>query len=211
MNGTWVDFRAVKATISIEMALANYGVMMHRLDRCYLRGQCPLPMHQSKSSRQSFIVNTEKNAWACHSDSCVAARAGRLGGNVLDFVAWMENCSVRDAALRLQEWFAVGNIVTVGRRDVCPAKQSQLSSLKAEDLNPPLSFTLGAVDFRHPYLAEREVSPQTAEHFGLGFFPGNGSMEGRIVIPIHNEDGVLLAYAGRALGQTEPKYRPRRR
>src|SRR5262252_8154080 len=101
MNGTWVDFRAVKATISIEMALANYGVMMHRLDRCYLRGQCPLPMHQSKSSRQSFIVNTEKNAWACHSDSCVAARGGRVGGNVLDFISAMENCSVREAALKL--------------------------------------------------------------------------------------------------------------
>jgi DNA primase len=32
-------------------------------------------------------------------------------------------------------------------------------------------------------------------------------MAGRIVIPIHNEEGLLVAYAGRALGQAEPKYR----
>ena len=46
--------------------------LLHRLNRCYLRGRCPLPTHASKSSRHSFIVKTSRNAWACHSDSCVA-------------------------------------------------------------------------------------------------------------------------------------------
>src|ERR1035438_3822090 len=95
MKNDWVDFRAVKASISMEMTLAHYGVMLHRLDAHYLRGRCPLPTHASKSSRQSFIVNTEKNAWACHSDSCAAARGGCVGGNVLDFVAFMESCSIQ--------------------------------------------------------------------------------------------------------------------
>jgi hypothetical protein len=65
---------------------------------------CP---RTSKSSRQSFIVNIQKNASACHSDSCVAARGGRVGGNVLDFVSAMENCSIREAALKLQGCFIV--------------------------------------------------------------------------------------------------------
>jgi len=30
----------------------------------------------------------------CQSTSCVAARSGKLGGYVLDFVAAMENCSI---------------------------------------------------------------------------------------------------------------------
>jgi DNA primase len=38
-------------------------------------------------------------------------------------------------------------------------------------------------------------------------YGGNGYMKGRIVIPIHNEDGVLVAYVGRAPGNAEPKYR----
>jgi DNA primase len=205
MTQQWVSFKAVKQGVSMEMALANYGVMLHRLDRCYLRGRCPLPTHQSRSSAPSFVVNTEKNAWACHSDSCASTRGG-LGGNVLDFVAWMENCSVREAALRLQDWFALSAAPAVPRAAPSPA------AIKADDsdpmdVNPPLPFVLHSIDFHHPYLAERGISAETAKHFGIGFFPRRGCMAGRIVIPIHNEEGLLVAYAGRTPGQAEPKYR----
>lgn len=218
MKNDWVDFRAVKASISMERILAHYGVRLHRLDHCYLRGQCPLPNHASKSSRQSFIVNTEKNAWACHSDSCAAARSGRVGGNTLDFVAFMESCSIRDAALRLQNWFSV--TAEVVQRNTSGGAQKRApspSSIQTEppespsaigaEPNPPLPFRLKNVDIHHHYLAERRISPETAEHFGIGFFAGQGYMQGRVVIPIHGEDGRLVAYAGRSLGQTDPRYR----
>jgi DNA primase len=32
-------------------------------------------------------------------------------------------------------------------------------------------------------------------------------MEGRLVIPIHNDDGILVGYAGRSLSHGEPRYR----
>jgi DNA primase len=215
MKQSWVDFKTVKNVVSVEMVLAHYGVMLHRIDRCYLRGRCPLPSHASKSSRQSFIVNTEKNAWACHSDSCVAARGGRIGGNVLDFVACMESSSIRDAALRLHDWFSVTG-ETFRRQEVGAGHWRAPSSIQPElaescaadaaGINPPLPFTLTNIDVGHPYLAERRISPESAEHFGIGFFEGRGYMQGRIVIPIHSEDGRLIAYAGRSLGTTEPRY-----
>ena len=197
MNSTWVDFKVVKATVTMEMALASYGVMLHRVDCNYLRGRCPLPTHHSKSSAQSFIVNTEKNAWACHSDSCTAARSGRTGGNVLDFVAWMENCSMRDAAIRLQGWF--GFSATPPAPRVVSAADLQVNYADTAEDNPPLPFTLTGIDVHHPYLAERGVTPETAHHFGIGLFPKRGCMEGRIVFPIHDEEGVLVAYAGRSV------------
>jgi len=218
MKPSWVDFKAVKNVVSMEMALAHYGVRLHHLDRCYLRGRCPLPAHTSKSSRQSFIVNTEKNAWACHSNSCTAARGGHVGGNVLDFVASMEDCSIREAALRLQNWYRISGDTAPrhprggdgNRRQVPPSVRAdasgQVSAIGTEH-NPPLSFQLRNVDPRHPYLAERRISPETAERFEVGFFAGRGYMQGRIVIPIHDEDGRLVAYAGRSLGPTEPRYR----
>ena len=48
-------------------------------------------------------MSTEKNVFHCF--SCQAK------GNVLDLVAAMEKCSVRDAGLKLQQWFnlAVAN------------------------------------------------------------------------------------------------------
>ncbi len=152
-------------------------------------------------------MNVEKNAWACHSNSCVAARGGRLGGNVLDFVASMENCSLRGAALRRQDWFGMNPSLGSSDAAVGTSTEPPADVSMNGDSNRPLPFTLTGIDSCHPYLAERGVSPETGQHFGLGLFSGNGSMAGRIVIPIHNEDGVLVAYAGRALNQAEPKYR----
>ncbi len=59
----------------------------------------------------------------------------------------------------------------------------------------------------HPYLKERGVSEEIAQKFGVGFFPGKGSMHDRIVIPIHNPKGELVAYAGRAIDGSEPRYK----
>jgi DNA primase len=206
MAGTWTDYRAIKAAVNIETVLANYGIHLHRLDGEHLRGCCPLPTHTSKSSRHSFIVNVQKNAWACHSDSCVAARGGRIGGNVLDFVSAMENCSVREAALKLQSSFVVVPPLPPSvRRPANQLAETTASSIGSE--NKPLSFALRRIDCSHPYLAERRIDAATIQHFGIGYNRGAGSMSGRIVIPIHDENGVLVAYAGRAVDRAEPKYR----
>ena len=203
MAGIWVDYRAVKAAVSMETVLANYGIRLQRLDGEHLRGRCPLPAHTSKSSRESFIVNVQKNAWACHSDSCVAARGGRIGGNVLDLVSAMENCSVREAAMKLQDSFIVMPPLPL-------PSGSPVAHGVATDPgvgNKPLSFALRRIDYSHPYLAERGVDAETIRHFGIGYNRGTGSMAGRVVIPIHDESGLLIAYAGRSVDHTEPKYR----
>ena len=203
MAGTWVDYRAVKAAVSMETVLANYGIRLQRLDGEHLRGRCPLPAHTSKSSRQSFIVNVQKNAWACHSDSCVVARGGRIGGNVLDFVSTMENCSVREAALKLQGSFIVMPPLPPPARSPVAQAASTVPSVGKK----PLSFALSSIDYSHPYLAERGVDAEAIRQFGIGYNRGMGSMAGRIVIPIHDESGLLIAYAGRSVDHTEPKYR----
>src|SRR5215470_15941148 len=92
MSKWLVDFKAVKTAVSMEMALSHYGVDFRRVNKVNLRGHCPLPSHSSETSKETFGVNTSKNAWACQWQSCVGAREGRVGGNVLDFVAVMEGC-----------------------------------------------------------------------------------------------------------------------
>src|SRR5438128_1730383 len=89
----------------MEAALGHYNIRLRRVNQHSLRGLCPLPTHSSEKSVESFGVHTGKNIWACQSSSCAAARAGKKGGNVLDFVAVMESCSIRDAALKLHNWF----------------------------------------------------------------------------------------------------------
>ena len=73
MSG-WVDFRALKQSVGIEQVLTSHRVELQRAGPHQLRGPCPLPMHGSERSRQSFSVDTAKNVWACHSTSCCEAR-----------------------------------------------------------------------------------------------------------------------------------------
>jgi DNA primase len=200
---TWIDFRRIRETVTLERVIDHYGVELRRINPATLRGKCPLPSHTSKSA-YSFIVNRQRNLWVCHSQSCAAARAGRKGGNVLDFVSTMENCSLREAAMKITRWFSVpGESTPIGM-------QPQSRPAKTDDTviaNPPLRFTLRGIDPTHTYLVSRGISAETAATFGIGYYGQPGTMNGRVVIPIHNENGELVAYAGRAIDGTEPKYR----
>src|SRR5207245_2602950 len=146
---------------------------------------------------------TVKNNFNCF--SC------RKHGNVLDLVAAMENCSVRDAAVRLQDWFrfspAAGQDKAPTAEQPKPDATQQQGTGDSQAENKPLSFQLRSIDHAHAYLEQRGITKETAEKFGVGFFSGKGSMNGRIVIPIHNERGELLAYAGRSIDNTEPRYK----
>jgi DNA primase len=72
-----------------------------------LRGPCPI--HKSAKKDKNFTVNIRKNAFKCFSSDCGAR------GNVLDFVAAMERCSVREAVLKLKERFAIREWARVKR------------------------------------------------------------------------------------------------
>ena len=198
--GTWVDFQAIKQAVGLGQVLYHYGIKLKRTGK-ELHGRCPI--HQGKGD-ESFRANTEKNAFQCF--SCQAK------GNVLDFVAAMEKCSVRDAGLKLQGWF--GLHAGKGPQSSVPNPAGAGSQLAREETagerveaNKPLGFELHGVDATHLYLVGRGIGKETAQHFGVGFFAGKGSMSGRVVIPIHNERGELLAYAGRSIDNTEPRYK----
>jgi DNA primase len=198
----WVDFRALKQNIGIEQVLASYRVELKRVGHNQLRGLCPLPTHGSERSRQSFSVDTAKKVWACHSTSCCEVRQGRVGGNVLDLVALLEGCTIRDAALRLQDrgfgWRAGSKVC----EQQLASKGSSGSG--SPDRLPRLPFSLRLR--WHPYLDQRAVHPSTAAWFGIGYYSGSGFLRHRIVFPIHDNEGQLVAYAGRSLDDSEPRY-----
>jgi DNA primase len=210
MTSKWVDFAAVKRAVTMDMVLERYQVNWLREGKDGLTGRCPI--HKGEGER-SFHVSRSKNVFHCF--SCEAK------GNVLDFVASMEQCPVRDAAIKLQEWFAVAppaadnsgrksaNIKVESGTDDEVNREEVSRQLESgtPGPNPPLSFTLKGIDPSHPYLEKRGIARQTAEYFGVGFFPGKGLMSRRVVIPIHNEREELVAYAGRSVDDSEPRYK----
>jgi len=193
MAGKWIDFRVIKEQISMKMVLDRYGIDWLRTSNEGVRGQCPIHKGQGNSS---FHASLAKNVFQCF--SCGAR------GNILDFVVQMERCTLPSAALKLVDWFALS-----AQPKALPRRASQAGLTRRGDLsrgNMPLGFELKGLDHAHQYLISRGIDSPTAETFGVGFFRGRGCMQGRVVIPIHNSQGDLVAYAGRSITGAEPKY-----
>jgi DNA primase len=55
------------------------------------------------------------------------------------------------------------------------------------------------------YLSQKGISEDTATNFGLWFVRA-GPLQGRIVIPIHNESGLLVGYASRSIDTAHAPY-----
>src|ERR1043166_9428163 len=199
----FVDFKAIKAAVSMVQILEHYGLMdkMRRSgDR--ISGCCPIHKGENKTA---FRVSVEKNCWNCFSDC-------KCGGNVLDFVSKMEGIDILEAALLIKGWFKL-KFDRLERepderpRSPAPPKQAAADSKKKVEQpentsgeNVPLKFTLNHLEKDHPYLKERGLTSETIATFGLGFCK-KGIMAGHVAIPVHNAKGELVAYAGRFPGE----------
>jgi DNA primase len=195
MMPEWVSFAEVKAAVSMRLVLEDYGVLkkLRPSGGQQYRGCCPI--HRGEG-RDAFHAHLEKNVFHCF--ACGA------GGNVLDLVAELEQCSAREAALRLQRrYVASGRAAALRPSD--PGK-GKLVTEKREG-NPVLPFTLTGLVADHPYISDRGLSPETAFRFGIGYHAGPGIMTGRVAIPIHDEHGLLIAYGGRSVDPEPPRYK----
>src|SRR5438105_14905540 len=112
-----------------------------RRRRNQLEGCCPI--HGGKRD-DSFRASLSKNVFHCF--------ACQAHGNVLDFVAAMEKCSIGEAACRLQQWFGVAasaaHPVPRSERNVEPVREKG-------GCNPPLQFVLPGADPADPYWRQR--------------------------------------------------------
>ena len=115
----------------------------------------------------------------------------------------------RKAAVMAQERFGSAAMPT---KPQTPAKSPPLppSSTPSVLVNEPLDFALKNLDIRPQYLLNRGFTPETIDHFGLGYCT-KGTFAGRIVIPLHDLQSRLIGYAGRivfddAIDAQNPKY-----
>ena len=197
MNKTFIGFDRLKQSVTMEQVLERYGLLETlRRGGDSLSGVCPL--HQGHNPTQ-FRVSLSRNCWICFGDC-------HGGGSIIDFVSRMEKVGIREAGLLLQDWF---NLKPVnGKEAPHPVVKDKVIPFGKES-NPPLRFSLGALDGAHPYLQKRGLTAETISTFGLGCCP-HGMLRGWIAIPIHDAKGNVVAYAGRWPGtppEEQPKYR----
>jgi DNA primase len=222
----WIDFKELRRKLDFAAVLKHYGVEIkakHNGEQH--QGFCPLPTHRGEGRSPSFSAHLKKGIWRCFGH-CKAS------GDVLSFAARMQGLdpnqggSIRRAALTLIEEFGIdlGNVPDPKPKSKPKAKEAKAqkevsgeAQKNAEQaatcpaiVNAPVSFQLQGLDADHPYLKERGFTQETIRYFGLGYC-SRGSMQGRIAIPIHNEIGQLVGYAGRLVDDGKidaehPKY-----
>ena len=200
-----------KQNASFDTVLAHYNLQAIGAgkDRAVL-----CPFHEER--KPSCKIELERKIFHCF--GCGTK------GNVLEFVARIEGNpeDLRAAAFTLAGICKIPVAAPRGQgRNAAPGRQEERNARPApqpvaepkavpndapaasdKPINPPLPFAL-KLDPAHPYLAERGLGPELVELFGLGFC-SRGSMAGPICIPIHNEFGELVAYAGRWTGDDVP-------
>jgi transcription elongation factor Elf1 len=93
------DFAVIRQRITMQRILEHYRITDLQQSGNEMRGRCPL--HEQGKAPRSFTVNTSKNVFQCF--FCKAK------GNVIDFVAKKENCSLREAGLKIWQWFELGS------------------------------------------------------------------------------------------------------
>lgn len=222
-----VDFEAIKAAADFGLVVAHYEARGElRLAKGARGGQLKAHCPWHDDAKPSLSLNLGKKLFHCFNQG----ECG-VSGNALDFVHQLEAqmgrpCSLREAASLLAE---IGGVKLDGaegrpeprrtsktkstaksassgqKRTVRASVASEVGSGNEIEANVPLGAEFlarfqASLTLDHPYFAERGLDRAAVKRFGLGF-QSKGAWKDRVVIPINDQAGQILAYAGRwALG-----------
>src|ERR1022692_4522723 len=198
----WLDFKELRKQLDFSEVLRRYGVEL-KLSGDQHHGFCPLPSHDGKRRSPSFSANVKKGIWQCFG-------CGQKG-NILDFAVLMERGNPKNG----EDVRRVASILKEQCLGAAKLPKAHANNDQKEDgnilINAPLDFELKGLDANHPYLLDRGFTPETIEHFGLGYC-SRGLLRNRIAIPLHDGQGKLVGYAGRVIddetiNEANPKYR----
>ena len=98
MTTRWIDFTELKHQVPMRDVLARYGFLEELNEKKPGKLVGPCPIHGGRNGT-SFHADTAKNIFNCFS------QCG--GGNVLDLVMKIEDCTIREAGEKLSDWFGL--------------------------------------------------------------------------------------------------------
>lgn len=167
-----------------------------------LIGLCPF--HDDR--HPSLHINVKEQYYKCF--------ACGEGGDVFKFVQMMEGCDFRTALLKLAGWYGLSD---ASRDDYQPVKYPPVRpKQQPAPVEPVSQLHIDALfrnhrivlDLLKEYIPENEILCETYQIFEVGvataFLPCDYNyLCNRIVFPIRNERGELVAFAGRYQGETE--------
>lgn len=95
MNVKTLDMKRIKEQVLVTQAIERYLKNALKREPSGYTTSCPI--HDGNSKR-AFRISADGRAWYCHGQC-------RRGGNVLDLIAALEDCSIVAAAILLSDRF----------------------------------------------------------------------------------------------------------
>ncbi len=181
LHAKFIDFQELKQNVKIEDAVALLGLSPKKYGD-QLRGACPAC---KSGGDRALVVTPAKSVFYCF--------AAQQGGDVIALASHIRGVGMKEAAEIL-----AGDLHQSSGSQPPATVPVTVPENKKAGLNP-----LTYLQPEHPAVQALGVSPETAGHFGAGYAP-KGIMRGRLAIPIHDAQGQLIAYCGRAVSDESP-------
>ena len=207
MGNQYIDFKFVKENSDV-LTILNALDIEGKQTGDEIRIRCINPNHEDENA--SCDVNTEKRSFFCH--SC------KIKGSILDLVALVEDCTLREAAIIASEICGIplsdrtrknGNTKRKAGTQDRPKKaastptSSPAGSCEADLLFSPFTTKL-KLDCEHKFGVDRGLSDKLIAEFEMGF-QDRGMFKDRWCIPVHDMKGNQLGYTGRWANKRMPK------
>lgn len=219
-NSGFIDFAKTREALDFPIVLQHYRIETTGTG-AQLKARCPF---HAPDNKPSCGINTDKkafNCFSCHTkgnilefvalmedlDPANMAELKQAAEVGLEAIMGLDPADFRKGGLSAQKpqkgsgrtkraakamGPALGDKRRTAGRTAPQAAPEKSDSVRE---NPILELEL-TLDPEHAFFAEREIDPEAVATFGLGYC-ARGMMKNRIAIPIHNERGELVAYAGR--------------
>jgi DNA primase len=180
MATAFIDFVELKERVSIEQVVQMLDLKLKK-HGAQMRGPCPV----HGGGDRTFVV-TPGRGFYCFAE--------KQGGDQIALVSHVNAISAREAAGLIAERF-------MKMPEAAKPTEASAKATPSAQKGPlqPLSYLEAA----HESVQALGVAPETAQAWGAGYAP-KGIMRGRFAIPIHDREGVLLAYCGRAVKGESP-------
>lgn len=175
---SYVDFEELKAENPIDEVAERLGLKLTKRGQS-LRGPCP----SGEGDERSLAVTPSKQVWFSF--------AAQKGGDVLELVRFVNDCSLQEAAQFLQ-----GTVPLEKAHGSSPDEGSEARGGFA-----PLTY----LEYDHPSVQALGLEPEDAEALGIGYAK-RGTHRGKVAVPIRREDGLIAGYIGVTEAGLPPKW-----
>jgi len=182
----FIDFAALKDRVPIEDAIPKLELVLKERNGQW-RGPCPVC---KSGGDRALVITPAKQAFYCF--------GAKTGGDVIALAAHIRDCGMKEAADYLAGNSTVPSRNSTSSRNSSGTVPEERTKEAVRSLQP-LTYLQPA----HPAVQALGLEEYTCQAFGAGY-AAKGIMRGRLAIPIHDWEGDLLAYCGRAVKGESP-------